>query len=138
MLVFKESGGCAKMMADFFEPLKRTLEKEEAHPPPARPAAAAFRAELGGVERGIEHADTGLAAMGLKTSGEDRFLIDIKTGEQIFVEKEGGRKYRYRFNLVLTTYEDRAVVEPSCHVWQLSSRLPCMAGTRWWWRTPSR
>ena len=29
-------------------------------------AAAAFRAELGGVERGIEHAETGLAAMGLK------------------------------------------------------------------------
>ena len=61
-------------------------------------AAAAFRAELGGVERGIEHADTGLAAMGLKTSGEDRFLIDIKTGEQIFVEKEGGRKYRLGSN----------------------------------------
>ena len=61
-------------------------------------AAAAFRAELGGVERGIEHAETGLAAMGLKTSGEDRFLIDIKTGEQIFVERDGGRKYRLGSN----------------------------------------
>ena len=61
-------------------------------------ASAAFRAEMGGYERGIEHAETGLAAMGLKTSGEDRFLIDIKTGEQIFVERDGGRKYRLGSN----------------------------------------
>ena len=28
------------------------------------------------------------------TTGEDRFLIDIMTGEQVFIEAEGGRKYR--------------------------------------------
>ena len=29
VLVFKESGGCAKMIADFFEPLKRSFETDE-------------------------------------------------------------------------------------------------------------
>ena len=42
-------------------------------------AQATFRSEMGGWERGIEHAETGLAAMGLKTSGKDRFPIDINT-----------------------------------------------------------
>ncbi len=39
------------------------------------------------------------------------------------VLSEGGRKYRYRFNLVLTTYEDG--IEPSCHVWEVRSPRAC-------------
>ena len=32
----------------------------------------------------------------LTKSGEDRFLIDVKTGEQIFIESGTNRKYRLR------------------------------------------
>ena len=86
-------------------------------------ASAAFRAEMGGYERGIEHAETGLAAMGLKTSGEDRFLIDIKTGEQIFVEADGGRKYRLGSNGG-KVYEDEKP-KKKCRLPATSTTPPC-------------
>ena len=59
-------------------------------------AAAALPGAAAAAAAAVQASGGGAALANLTASGEDRFLIDIKTGEQIFIESGTNRKYRLR------------------------------------------